>query len=90
MQTVFFQVLQQRTARTVHDALGYASGARGVHDIQRVVEGERRELHGGNRVICRELGHHRAVANGPVDTFQLRGFAAEKRHHHDGLKAVQL
>ena len=41
MQNMFFQQLQQRPAMTVHDALGHAGRARGVHDKQRMTERQR-------------------------------------------------
>jgi hypothetical protein len=39
VQLVLLEVLQQRAAVAVHDALGNAGGARGEHDEQRVIEG---------------------------------------------------
>jgi hypothetical protein len=44
VQLVLLQVLQQRAARAVHDALRHAGRARRVKDVQRMVEGLPREL----------------------------------------------
>ncbi len=41
---MFLQVLQQRTAGAVHDALGFTGGAGRVEDVERRVEGHRREF----------------------------------------------
>ena len=38
VQRVLFDVLQQCPARAVHDALRSPGGARGVHDVKRMVE----------------------------------------------------
>ncbi len=43
MQDVFLEVLQQRAAVAVDDALGHARRARGIHDEQGVVERHRSE-----------------------------------------------
>ena len=43
VQLMLFQVLQQGAADAVHDALGFAGGAGGVEDIERVVESHRLE-----------------------------------------------
>ena len=42
VQQMLLQVLQQRAAGAVHDALRHAGGARRVQDVQRMVE---RQLH---------------------------------------------
>ena len=44
MQAQLLDVLQQGAADAVDNALGHASGAAGIEDIQRLVEGHRREL----------------------------------------------
>ena len=40
MQAVLLEVLQQGPAGTMDDALGHAGGARGVHDVERMIKGQ--------------------------------------------------
>ena len=40
MQSVFFEVLDQGTPRAVNDAFGCTRGARGVEDVERMIEGK--------------------------------------------------
>ena len=40
MQAVLLQVLEQGAARAVYDALGFPRRARGVEDVERVIEGQ--------------------------------------------------
>jgi hypothetical protein len=40
LQLVFLDVLQQRAAGAMDDALGHTGGARGIHDVERMVEGQ--------------------------------------------------
>ena len=56
MQLVLDQVLDQRAAGAVHDALGHAGGTRGIHDVQRVVEGQLLEFDLARRVAGGEFG----------------------------------
>ena len=44
VQQVLLQVLEQRAAGAVHDALRRAGGARRVEDVHGVIEGQRGEL----------------------------------------------
>ena len=55
MQLVLFQVLQQGAANAVHDALGFAGGAGGVEDVERVVEGHGLEGELGIMLACQQL-----------------------------------
>ena len=59
VQLVFLQVLQQRAARAVDDALGHAGGAGGIKNVERVIEGQGGKL---NAVHCGE---------GATKSFQL-------------------
>ena len=45
VQADLLEVLQQRAADTVHDALGHARSARGVHNVERMVERQLLEAH---------------------------------------------
>ena len=55
VEAVLLEVLQERAAGAVHDGLGLAGGARGVEDVERVIERELRECQGlpGRRQVVR-------------------------------------
>ena len=76
MQPVLFQVLQQRPAVAMHDALGSACGSRGKHDVKRLIEFDRNEseILAGDRKIrpVNRLGEG-----------QIGRQAVGKRHDHD-------
>ena len=90
MQPVLLDVLQQRSARAVHDALGHAGRARRVQDVQRGFErqalvGDRRGREGRDEIVpadrVRDVG----------DTARRTGHLAQVgRHHHalDGRQAL--
>jgi len=40
VELVFLEVLEQRAAGAMDNTLGYTGGARGIHDVERVVEGQ--------------------------------------------------
>ena len=71
---MFLQVLKQRAAGAVDDALRFAGGAGGVHHVQRVVEGQADEIEGrfGMLAACprdgvldvAEQGHPQEVLDG--------------------------
>ena len=50
VQPMFLEVLQQRAASPVADALRLAGGARGIEDVERMVEGQRLEAPWGVRM----------------------------------------
>ena len=78
MQLVLFQMLQQGAADAVDDALGFAGGAGGVEDVERVVESHRLELQASIRLARQQLL--------PVVAKLQR--VAEQRDHHRLLYAV--
>ena len=39
MQLLLDQMLDQAAAGTMHDALGHACSARGIQDVERMIEG---------------------------------------------------
>ena len=44
VQLMFFDMLEQRSSRSVHDALGRAGRSRGIQNVQRVIEGKPLEV----------------------------------------------
>ena len=87
MQLVFLEVLQQRAASTVHDALGQASGARGIQDEQRMVEGQSDELGAGARRTEPVPSDRARKCRGA--RIGRRIGSREERHHYDGADRGQ-
>ena len=92
VQHVLLEVLQQRPARTVHDALRRPGCTRRKHDEERVIEGKPRELDLVRRRIRREV-----VPDGRVRQPGDGRIGARVRHDNDtferwqrGDDAVQL
>ena len=56
MELVLLEMLDQRAAGAVDDALGHAGGAGGIHDVERMVEGQTDERRLGVRVVRARLG----------------------------------
>jgi hypothetical protein len=48
MEQMLLLMLEQRSAGTVHDALWSASGARGIQNVQRMIEGHLRKPQRGS------------------------------------------
>eukprot|EP00764_Aduncisulcus_paluster_P014222 gnl/Carplike_NY0171/814_a1120_842.p4 GENE.gnl/Carplike_NY0171/814_a1120_842~~gnl/Carplike_NY0171/814_a1120_842.p4 ORF type:complete len:106 (+),score=13.94 gnl/Carplike_NY0171/814_a1120_842:749-1066(+) len=81
---MFFQVLQQGAARAVHDALGHAGGAGGVHHIQRMIE---RQLFKDD-LFC--LGIDEIIPeHGAIKAADV-GLRLDERCDDDGFHRVQL
>ena len=105
VQLVFLQVLQQRAARAVDDALGHAGGARGIQDVERMIEGQGGEIdavHAGERrdevppahclgyrIVQRGFGH---VGNDDdsLDRMQLARHLTQLAQHVDRLAVVEV
>jgi len=63
---MFLEVLQQRTAGTVHDAFRHAGRARRIHDVERVIKRQLREIYiarGARREIIVEQHATRQVGD---------------------------
>ena len=90
MQHQLLQVLQQRAAGAVDDALRKTGRARGVHDVERMVERQadwRLGRLGGWTVRPGEPLDPRLTPRSiPLET-PSRRFAAEIRDHHDPLRS---
>ena len=78
MQAVFAVVLYQGAAGAVDDALGHARGARRIHDKQRVVERQLREVDVANRLIPEIVGE----VNGVFQAGYVRVPGRVGHHHH--------
>ena len=89
MQAVLHQVLQQDAAGAVDDGLGHARGSRGVQHVERVIEGQGRELQarragGGRGLVQEDLPGH-----GPGQAAEV-GIGAQERHDDDPLGATEV
>ena len=80
VQGKLLDVLQQRPARSVHDALRRPGGPGGVHDVERMVEREALELDPGRSVAGDEV----IQDDRPVHRCDV-GRGGGVRHHHDAL-----
>jgi hypothetical protein len=83
VEAVLLQVLEQRPARAVHDALGRAGGARRVEDVERVVEGQTLPGDGVGRVAGEHVAEPDSVGDG-------RRVLPGVGHDHEALDARQL
>ena len=83
VQHQFFQVLDQRAAGTMHDALGNTGGARGIHDVERMIEWHGDEL----RLRAFERLHEIRQQHGVAQTGE-RGRRRQIGHHHQFADAV--
>ena len=83
VQLVLLQVLQQRAAGAVHDALGHAGRARGIQDVERMVERQLREVDLAARAIGRDeiVQRARALRHAPTG----RGRSRDVGHDDDAL-----
>ncbi len=104
MQLVFLEVLQQRAAGAVHDALGHAGGTRGEHDEQRMVERQAlerqlRRLERRHEVMhidrTGDASEVRVAArvwndHGMAHRRQERHHLRHARHHVDRLAAIEV
>ncbi len=102
VQPLLLQVLEQRAAGAVHDALGRAGRAGGVEHVERVIEGQPRELDltrgeaAGELVPARraaQTGERRASREIPrhhaaLHRRQLREHRGDALAHVVGLAAV--
>ena len=99
MQRQLLDVLQQRAAGAVHDAFRGTGGARRVHDVERVVEGEAFEfdLRGGvpgdEIVQCHGLLDRRDVGCGrgvrhDDDAFDRRNSGRHRPEPTDGIEPL--
>jgi hypothetical protein len=88
VQPVFLQVLKERAPGAVHDALRHACGAGGVHDVQRVVEGQLGEVDPG--LVGQEVLPGDGLGQAPDRTLDLAGVLPHERHQDHALDAVEL
>ena len=84
VQLMFLQMLQQGTTGAVHDTFGYTGGARGIHDVQRVIKRQLHELD----LAARRLRSEVIKQDCPGDAGQVRG-NARIGHDNDPLQAGQ-
>ena len=95
VQPVFLQVLEQRAADAVHDALRLAGGARRIEDVERMVEVDLRER---GRGFLRQFFECRGVVRraddrNPDDLFQRRNLPDDLLHllaHIDAPAAIEI
>jgi len=87
VQLVFLEMLQQRAADAVDDAFGHAGRPRRIHDIERMVERQRREVRLRRRVRRDEAGVGNASRQPRRERVRL---LAQVRHQDRPPRARQL
>ena len=87
VQQVLFLMLQQRAARAVHDAFRHARRARGIEDVERMVEPVGRNSSGAPGVP--KAFQDVAIAAAVTQALELR-LRAHIGHHDDALDGRQF
>ena len=85
MQHQFLHLVQQNPARTLHHALGEPRGARGVHDVERMIEGQLCKFDIPARMPCDEV----FIADGVGNRLDIRSWIGIG-HHDDPFDRRQL
>ena len=86
VEPMLLQMLEQRAAGAVHDAFRHAGRARGIQDVERMVEGQPRE---GDRRRRRRAAMKSASRTALGSVREIRR-VAEIGQHDDALDAGQL
>ncbi len=92
VQQVLLQVLEQRAAGAVDDALGRARGARRVEDVHGVIEGQRGEFqgrHGSGEFLPAEGVRYLADADDGSEPRKLRGELLYRGRRVDPLAGIR-